>query len=328
MQEPRGLRAWLTGLAPELAPDFVARSGNVRLFDADRDLERVLFASIPPARLGKRGRKVDDLWVKSSWLSDAENDGSLRVRVAFGRERDDDASGDLLRHRLVADLASRLFPESALVSANPALVQIVERMIGEPALFTQHIAYWNAPEGGALFHHDAFAEDEEESGRPGQLGVCYVQLSGRTAWLALSIEDLAVRVREFVECLAEGELPWVSAQLFPNEAARKRIEALVQYDDALVRELARPGCGLFAALVNRGPEFTAWLADAGHAAVLSPGDAILLPNHGLARTAMHSVFCAGDEVAYALSLAIRADREQTPFLVEETKVAPPRRTKP
>jgi hypothetical protein len=61
--------------------------------------------------------------------------------------------------------------------------------------------------------------------------------------------------------------------------------------------------------VNRGPEFTAWLADAGHAALLGPGDAILLPNHGLRRTAMHSVFCAGEEVAYGLSLAIRSDRE-------------------
>jgi len=60
--------------------------------------------------------------------------------------------------------------------------------------------------------------------------------------------------------------------------------------------------------VNRGPEFTAWLADAGHAAILAPGDAILLPNHGLTRTAMHSVFCASDETAYGLSFAIRADR--------------------
>lgn len=302
LQEPRGLRAWLA----ELEPEFTVRPGHPRLYDEERDLERVLVAS-------RGGRKVDDLWVKSSWLSTAENDGSLRVRVAFGRERDDDASGDLLRHRLVADLASRLFPESALVTANPAIAQPVELLISAPALFTQHIAYWNAPEGGALFHHDAFAEDEEESGRPGQLGVVYLQISGRTAWLALSIEDLAARVREFVEVLTEGELPWVKAQLFPQEASLRRVEALVRGGPALANELARPGCGILAGLVNRGPEFTAWLADAGHAAILGPGDAILLPNHGIARTAMHSVFCAGDEVAYALSLAIRADREEPSF---------------
>jgi hypothetical protein len=301
LQEPRGLRAWLAASAPDLEPEFSVRPGQPRLADVERDLERVIL---------RGGRKVDDLWVKSAWLSTAENDASLRVRVAFGRERDDDASGDLLRHRLVAELATRLFPESALVSASPAIVQTVERLIAAPALFTQHIAYWNAPEGGALFHHDAFAEDEEESGRSGQLGVCYLQLSGRTAWLALSIADLAARVREFVECLVEGELPWVRAQLFPKESALGRIEALVRDDLALAGELARPGCGILSGLVNRGPEFTAWLADAGHAAVLDPGDAILLPNHGVARTAMHSVFCAGDEVAYALSLAIRADRPE------------------
>jgi hypothetical protein len=312
LQEPRGLRAWLAGVDEDLAPEFAPLPSRARLFDPERDLDRVAFASFSPsARPGRngRGRKVDDLWVKSAWLSTVEDDASLRVRVGFGRERDDDASGDLLRHRLVAELATRLFPESALVSANPSIVQLVERMIAAPALLTQHIAYWNAPDGGALFHHDAFAEDEEESGRPGQLGVGYLQLAGSTAWLALSIEDLARRVREFAECLSEGDLPWVAAQLFPDEAARKRFDALAGDDRALRVELARPACGALGPLVNRGPEFTAWLADAGHAAVLRPGDAILLPNHGLSRTAMHSVFCAGDEVAYALSLAIRADRE-------------------
>jgi hypothetical protein len=73
--------------------------------------------------------------------------------------------------------------------------------------------------------------------------------------------------------------------------------------------------------VNRGPEFTAWLADAGHAALLAPGDAILLPNHGLRRTAMHSVFCADDDVSYGLSLAIRSDREPAPA----PAASPPRR---
>ena len=182
-------------------------------------------------------------------------------------------------------------------------------MIAAPVLFTQHIAYWNSPDGGALFHHDAFAEDEEEPSRPGQLGVCFLQLSGRSAWLALSISDLAHRVREFAAHLFEGELPWVGAQVFPDAAAERRLRTVVSDPAALLRELARPGCGLLSPLVNRGPEFTAWLADAGHAAILSPGDAILLPNHGLARTAMHSVFCAGEEVAYGLSTAIRADRE-------------------
>jgi hypothetical protein len=302
LQEPRGLRAFLEAHASALGPDFEPGRAPAKLFDPERDLERIL---VRPTR----GRRVGDLWVKSAWLSTSDGDDSLRVRVSFGRERDDDASADLARHRLVADLAARLFPESALVAANPAIAQLVEPLLAGPALFTQHIAYWNAPDGGALFHHDAFAEDEEEPSRPGQLGVAYLQLTGRTAWLALSIADLGRRVREFVACLLEGELPWVAAQLFPDGAARARVDALTADPGALLAELARPGCGTLGPLVNRGPEFTAWLADAGHAAILGPGDAILLPNHGLRRTAMHSVFCAGEDVAYSLSLAIRSDRE-------------------
>ena len=58
-------------------------------------------------------------------------------------------------------------------------------------------------------------------------------------------------------------------------------------------------------LVHRGPEFTTFLADAGHALVLHPGDALVLPNHGLTRTAMHAVFCGAPRPTHGLSLAIR-----------------------
>ena len=147
--------------------------------------------------------------------------------------------------------------------------------------------------------------------------MCYVQVTGRTAWLALSIADLARRVREIAQAMGEGELPWVRAQLLPDEASCRRFERLQADEDALVSELGLPGCGSLAALVNRGPEFTSLLADAGHAFLLEAGDAILLPNHGPGLTAMHSVFCACDEVAYGLSLAIRADREDPGLPAEE-----------
>jgi hypothetical protein len=309
LEEKGGLRRFLAACSAELEPAFQVLPGRAKLFDPERDLERVEIASVAP--LG-RGRKVDDLWVKSAWLSTFEDDASMRLRFAFGRERDDDASGDLLRHRLVADLGARVLPECALVAANPELAGAVERLIGERPLFTQPIAYWNAVEGGALFHHDAFQEDEEAARGPGQLGVCYLQLAGRTAWLALSIADLAARVRELAEGFLAGELPWVHAQLFPDAAARARLAELAEDEALLAEELAKPACGSLCGLVNRGPEFTAWLADAGHAAILAPGDAILLPNHGLSRTAMHSVFCAGDDTAYGLSFAIRADRVLEP----------------
>jgi hypothetical protein len=306
LKEHGGLKRWLDEHAGDLAPMFERLDRRAPLYDRERDIERWLFESHSPTG---RGRRVRDLWVKSSWLSTHDADDSLRVRVSFGREERDDASGDLLRHRLVAALASGLLPESAVLAGTPALAEVFARCIPERVLLTQHIAYWNSPEGGALFHHDAFAEDADAVAGVGQLGVCYVQISGSTAWLALSIADLAARVREFGESLSEGALPWVRAQLFGDGASFRRFETLIADDDALRAEIALPGCGKLGALVNRGPEFTSLLADAGHAWILDAGDAILLPNHGLDCTAMHSVFCAGDETAYGLSLAIRPDRD-------------------
>jgi len=107
----------------------------------------------------------------------------------------------------------------------------------------------------------------------------------------------------------------VRAQLWPQPAEWTRLCQLVDDEARLLRELALPGCGALGRLVNRGPEFSAFLADAGHAAILRAGDAILLPNHDLAHTAMHSVFCASEQTGYALSLAIRPARE-TPLAFE------------
>jgi hypothetical protein len=116
-------------------------------------------------------------------------------------------------------------------------------------------------------------------------------------------------VAEFLEILAEAELAGVRAQLFSEdpagESAWRDARELAGDRRRLVRELGLPHCGRLHALVNRGPEFTALLADCGHALLLRPGDALLLPNHGLERTAMHSVFCADTRPTYGLSLALR-----------------------
>lgn len=302
LREPGGLRDWLAQASEWIEPDFRLLEREAPLADPERDVERVLLASDPPS--GSSGRTVDNLWLKTGWLSTHEDDASLRLRVSFGREVDDDASPDLLRHRLVAELAGRLLPEASALAAHTELTRQLQRLTGEIPFLTQHIAYWNAPEGGALFHHDAFAP----TGYDQQLGVCFVQLAGRTAWLALSIGDLAERVVELVRYLEEGELSWVRARISEGPLGWEGLVRLVADREALVRELGLPGCGRLAALVNQGPEFTALLADAGHAAVLRPGDVLLLPNHGLGRTAMHSVFCASDELTYALSMAIRSTR--------------------
>lgn len=308
--ERGGLADWIASRSDVLEPDFVARADRGRLADPERDVERVVLSAEPPVGSTAAARR---LWCKSAWLSTHDEDRSLRIRFGHGKEGADDGGRDLLDHRLVAELASRLLPETAVATANPALVQIVEKLAGESVLFTQALAYWNAPGGGALFHHDAFAEDAADDGAFRQLGVCYVQLSGATAWLAISTDDLVARIREFADALEDGEQPWVRAQLFEAQGAPiggwKRFRALIADDDRVRFELARPGCGALGPLVERGPEFTAFLADAGHAAILRAGDAILLPNHGLTKTCMHSVFCAGDDVAYSISLAMRPDRE-------------------
>lgn len=311
--ERGGLSDWFAERADALGPDFETRAERAKLADPERDIERVSLRALPPPGAAA-GASARNLWCKSAWLSTHADDRSLRIRFGHGKEGADDGDRDLLSHRLVAELAARLLPETAVATANPALVRLVEKLAGEPVLFTQALAYWNAPGGGALFHHDAFAEDAADGGSFRQFGVCYVQLSGSTAWLALSTDDLLARIREFAEALADGELPWVRAQIFESKSAAfsggwKRFESLIADDARMRMELARPGCGALGPLVDRGPEFTAFLADAGHAAVLGPGDAILLPNHGLERTCMHSVFCAGDEVAYSISLAMRPDRE-------------------
>jgi hypothetical protein len=265
------------------------------LFDAERDLARAVVAP----ELGA------DLWLKAGRLSTHAADRSLRLRVSFGHEEEDDASRDEPRHRAVARLGRDLLPGAAALLDAPELFAALSRVAERELYATQGIAYWNAPEGGARFHHDAFHGDgAEETGAGGQRGVLYWQATGSTLWLALSIEDLAARVRELLGWLVEGEPAWLRAEVAPSAADLERLQEVAARRDVLLHELARPGCGILGPIVD-GPVFTALLADAGHALLLEPGDALLLPNHGLERTAMHSVFHAGGDVAYGLSCALR-----------------------
>jgi len=306
LNEPGGLRSFLRRHARDLAPEFESlgpsdaatpeRAGD------ERDIERIgLRWRAPSGRPTSGPDRVDDLWVKTQRLSMHEGDDSLRLRLSFGEEVTDDASRDPARHRLVTELASRLLPEAAALHADPELTGLIGDWIGSRPLLTQAIAYWNAPDGGALFHHDAF--DEPLAGR--QRGVLYAQLTGSTAWLALSIDDLARRVLEFTELLADGMFPWVMEGRFAAEGSFGAHLALARDHSATVRELGKPGGGALCTVLDLGPEFTSLLADAGHAYVLAEGDVMLLPNHGLERTCMHSVFCAGEETGFSLSLAIR-----------------------
>jgi hypothetical protein len=269
------------------------------LDDPDRDLRKITFDD-PQSGEGTA-------WLKLSRLSNHPDDGSLRLRIGFGRERDDDASPLLERQRLISQLGRALLPGMEALCTDPDLSARLETLLRGSALLTQPLAYWNRPEGGALFHHDAFGENSPA----GQRGVLYVQLGGETLWLALSINDLALRVREMIDAMTLGDLQELREVLYPDDGLQPLLPILSD-DDLLRKELGLPGCGRFATLVNHGPSFTAWLADSGHAALLGPGDAILLPNHGLHHTCMHSVFCVSDHTTYALSFAVRLDTEPPP----------------
>ena len=289
--QDKGLRAYLGERLAALGQTF-APGSNMHLVDAERDRERI--------RLGQD----HDLWVKSSPLSTRAGERSLRVRHSFGKEVEEDASRDIERHRMVAEFAAILWPEVARFPQADPLSQALEEWMEGPVLRTQHIAYFNAPDGGALWHHDAFDEPLEG----GQRGVLYAQLSGRTAWLACPIDYLCKRVMEYLEYLQEGELGWVLEETRTGPAKLERLSKMATRFKRMRREIGLPGQGAFGSLLGRG-EFTALCADAGHAYLLGPGDALLLPNHGLESTVMHSVFCASAEPGLAISMALRQDQE-------------------
>ena len=288
LHQPGGLAAFLEAKRGRLGPEFDAPPEAAELADPERDIERVSLAS--PA--GER-----ELWLKTGRLSTHEGDRSLRLRLSFGVEGDEDNSDDEAAHGRVGELAARLLPGARSLAGNIDLRRLLEGLAQRKLLFTQHIAYWNTPQGGARFHHDAF---DQEPGS-GQLGVVYAQLTGSTLWLTLSIEDLQQRVREFVGWLAGGDMDWLRASL---ESSWKDIQQAVERRASCLAELAKPSCGVFAGFVD-GPEFSTYLADAGNALYLKPGDVLVLPNHGLERTAMHSVFSASNGPGYALSVALR-----------------------
>ena len=257
-----------------------------------------------------------ELWAKASLLSDHEDERSWRLRVSAGREPEDEGCRDDAVHREVARLAEALLPGAARIHGTPSIRGLVASCVDGEPLFTQSIGYWNAPGGGALLHHDAF--DERLEG--GQRGVLYTQLAGSTAWLAVSARELGHEVQAALRTLlTEGE-PL-------GDLERDRAWALASDPEQVLAELALPGCGALGWLAHGGEEFTGRLVDSGHAFVLDPGDAVVLPNHGLTATCFHSVFCASDGPTYAVSSAIRRPGPPPEPVLETVRIGRSRRTR-
>ncbi len=257
--------AFLDELGDRLAADEELRYAGSTIDRSDpREVERVFVEA------EQRGRTVaKDLWAKLAWIAHDASDRSLRIRFSAGLDQYDEWLQVTDHTAGWVDLfAARAFPECAAILRCRPLRRRLDALLQRPHRLSERILYNNHPDGGAVFHHDA---------EPGQLGVCFSQLEGRTAWLAIAKRRLAAQLR------AGGYARTSAAAM----AALDRDD-----DDRLQRVL------------NRDAAFTARLAAHGALFVLAAGDSILLPSHGIDDVAWHSVLAVGDRPSLAHSYGI------------------------
>ncbi len=226
---------------------------------------------------------AEDLWCKASWLSFHDEDASLRFRFSFGMEGFEDVAADARREWLAGELCSRVFPESALLADDAATQALARKLVGGNPGFVERIVYFNAPDGGAQFHHDV---------ERGHAGVIYAQLSGRTFWLALGKQALMDEIIAFLADAPADE--WRELRAVATD--RQALAALMNEDDHEAVE----------ALVDREPAFVGRLIERGHGWWLEPGDVLLMPQRDLEHCVWHTVYCLDDAPGEALSFALRA----------------------
>jgi len=242
---------------------------------------------------------MEDIWMRVSWLSYYENDASFRFRFSFGMENFDDVSNDPERQLAAAELSQCIFPESAIITENVPLITLLQNTLNIPSFnFVERIIYFNAPNGGAQFHHDA---------EKGHLGVVYAQITGETLWLALSRADLMTEISRFI--LSDENiivLRETLASLLPDALLFDRFILSLKDHKQLSEILNDPSNEAISTLLNESVEFFNQLVSEGYASHLVPGDIMLLPQESMDKCAWHSVFCLGDEPGEALSFAIKA----------------------
>ncbi|MCC6672697.1 MAG: hypothetical protein IT458_16655 [Planctomycetes bacterium] len=228
------------------------------------------------ARGARRGD--GDLWAKLAWIAHDPRDPSLRIRFSWGVEALQEWHRDPRQARRADGLAAALFPECAVLGGHRLLFDLLRHLTGGPVRLSERIVYNNVPGGGAVFHHDAEAT---------QLGVCFGQLAGETAWLALPRRELAEVVAE----VAHGR---ATLRRFLGTPAR----AFAALKDTREPRLDR--------LLNRDPVLTRRLVERGAAFRMRAGDAVLLPSHSREDVAWHSVFGIGRSPSLAHSYGIFA----------------------
>jgi hypothetical protein len=268
-------RGFVDELAARLADDPDLQYAGSTIDRSDRrEIERAFVDVLPP---GAAEPTANDLWAQLSWIATDRSDRSLRIRFSAGREQSEWlATGDQVAG-WSDQFAARAFPECAAILGCRPLRAMLDALLARPYRLSERILYNNAPGGGAVFHHDA---------EPGQLGVCFSQLSGATAWLAIPKRRLASLL--------------VRAQV--QRTAALAMAALDQNDDErLWRRL------------NRDAPFTAQLAADGALFVLHAGDSILLPSHGIDDVAWHSVLALGARPSLAHSYGVFGRSDEYPL---------------
>lgn len=243
--------------------DNLRYAGSTVDQDDPREVERVFVnAEVDDAVI------AEDLWAKLAWIATDDSDSSLRIRFSNGLDQQEEwLTTSNHTASWVDQFALRAFPEChAILSCEP-LRKRLDRLIARPYRLSERIIYNNAPNGGAVFHHDA---------EPSQLGVVFTQLEGRTAWFSMAKPRLA-------RLLVKFGLP----------GFRGAIKAMDAGDDEAVHEI-----------LNRDAEFAALLAAHGGLFLLRAGDSILLPTPSFDNAAWHSVLAVGDRPSLAHSYGI------------------------
>lgn len=270
------------------------------LVDTERDLLKLI-------------TKDPEGWLKLGRLSTHRADRSRRICFGVGDEVDDDDHPSAERHASVFDWAQQVFEPLRAAAESQAFATVCDAS-GRALRPSNPIVYWNRPNGGALFHHDALPgflpatdsanESTTERAQSGQRGVLFFQAAGETVWLAISIGDLAKRVCEFVDAIVDGAAPWMFEELV-EQGVWDPLFLRTRSEDDCLAQLGRDDGGAAGPLIHGSLEFTGFLIDSGHACVLHPGDAIALPNQGVHATAMHSVYCGSEGPNVGFSIGLR-----------------------
>jgi len=257
-----------------LQPEFALLASSAEEHD-EQGIEKVYFD------VEKNGEIcAEDLWCKASWLSFHDEDASLRFRFSFGMEGFEDVAADPARQVWAGELCERIFPESAIITKNTDILALLKEILGNEPQFVERIVYFNAPNGGAQFHHDV---------ERGHAGVVFAQLSGATFWLALDKQTL---INEII-CFSD------------NHTVSNDLKALLQNRENLSDYMEEPDHELVEALIDQNPDFIRYLMDKGYSHHLQAGDVLLLPQRDLDNCVWHTVFTLGDEPGEALSFAVR-----------------------